>query len=387
MFWRVVFVDEAATYRVLNREILLLIALAVGAIGVFVFTKSMAAKEQQMDARIAAISYEEGQRQFSSGQIEKAIDSFRKATTDALRDRTYALALANALAAGNHDAEAQQTLLRLREADPEDAEINSQLARLAAKRGEVDDGVHYYQNALYGRWAGTQVDARKLQLRVELIRFLLAHQQRDIALSELLILDGDLPRSAIAHVDTARLFLQAGDPQHALNNYDAAIELDKDNVEALTEAGEAVFRLGDYPRAEVYLRAAVKLNPNIAKTRRLLSVTEMVLSGDPLAPHLTKQEEQERLLRGLTQANQRLQGYLSQTTDSREISQLNALREQALAMESELHSKLSPDPEQTKAGVELIYAIEKATSATTGEPDGFDLALLLIGQKHGGAHP
>ena len=379
--------DEAATYRVLNREILLLIALAVGAIGVFAFTKSMAAKEQQMDARIAAISYEEGQRQFSSGQIEKAIDSFRKATTDALRDRTYALALANALAAGNHDAEAQQTLLRLREGNPEDAEINSQLAKLAAKRGEVDDAVHYYQNALYGRWAGTQVDERKLQLRVELIRFLLVNQQRDVALSELLILDADLPRSAVAHVNTARLFVQAGDPLHALKNYDAAIELDKDNVDALTEAGETVFRQGDYPRAEVYLRAAVKLNPNSEKTRRLLSITEMVLSEDPLDPHITKQEEQERLFRGLTQASQRLQGYLSQTTDSQEISQLDALREQALAMESELHSKLPPDPEQTRSGVELIYAIEKATSAATVEPDGFDRALLLIGQKHGGAQP
>jgi tetratricopeptide (TPR) repeat protein len=383
----VLFVDEAATYRVLNREILLLVALAVGAIGVFAFTKSMAAKEQQMDARIAAISYEDGQRQFSSGQIEKAIDSFRKATTDALRDRTYALALANALAAGNHDAEAQQTLLRLREADPEDAEINSQLARLAAKRGEVDDAVHYYQNALYGRWAGIQVDERKLQLRVELIRFLLVHQQRDIALSELLILDADLPRSAGAHVDTARLFLQAGDPQHALKNYDAAIALDKDDVDALTGAGETVFRLGDYSGAERYLRAAVKLNPENENTRRLLSVTEMVLSGDPLAPHLTMQEERERLLRGLTQAGQRLQGYLGRTSDSREVSQLNALQEQALAMESELRSTHPPDPEQTQAGVELIYTIEKATSTAGREPDGLDQALFLIGQRHSGAQP
>ena len=379
--------DEASTFRVLNREIFLLIALSVGAVGVYAFTKSMATKEQQMDARIAAISYEEGQRQFSSRQIEKAIDSFRKATTDALKDRTYALALANALAAGNHDGEAQQTLLRLREANPEDAEINSELARLAAKRGEVDDAVHYYQNALYGRWAGTGIDDRKLQLRVELIRFLLVHQQRDIALSELLILDADLPRSAVAHVETARLFLQAGDPQHALKNYDAAIELDKDNVDALTEAGEAAFRLGDYPRAEVYLKATVRLNPTIEKTRRLLSVAEMVMSGDPLAPHLTKQEEHERLLRGLTQASHRLEVSLSQTTDSREISQLNTLGEQALAMESELHSELSPDSEQTKAGVELIYAIEKATSASTEEPDDFDLALLRIGQKYGGAQP
>ena len=63
--------DEASTYRVLNREIFLLIALSVGAVGVYAFTKSMAAKEQQMDARIAAISYEEGQSQFSSRQIDQ----------------------------------------------------------------------------------------------------------------------------------------------------------------------------------------------------------------------------------------------------------------------------------------------------------------------------
>jgi tetratricopeptide (TPR) repeat protein len=381
------FVDEASTYRVLNRQIFLLIVLSVGAVGVYAFTKSMAAKEQQMDARIAAIRYRDGQLQLSSGQIDQAIDSFRKATTNALRDRTYALALANALAAGNHNAEAQQTLLRLREADPEDAEIDSQLARLSAKRGEVDDAVHYYQNALYGRWAGTQVDERKLQLRVELIRFLLAHQRRNIALSELLILEADLPRSAVAHVETARLFLQAGDAQHALKNYDAAIELDKDNLYALTEAGETAFRVGDYPRAEGYLRAAVKLNPKNENARRLLSVTEMVLSGDPLAPHLTMQEERERLLRGLTQASQRLQGYLGHLSDSREVSQLNALKEQALAMESELHSTHPLDSEQTKAGVELIYTIERATSTAGREPDDLDQALLLIGQKHSGTQP
>ncbi len=167
------FVDEIKTFRVLNRELLLLIALGVIAIGVFAFTKRMAAKEQQLDARIAAIWYDEGERQLSSGKVERAIESFRKATTDALGNRTYTLALATALAAGNHDAEAEQTLLRLRESEPEDAEINLQMARLAAKRGEVDDAVHYYRNALYGRWTGAEMDEQKRQVRAELIRFLL----------------------------------------------------------------------------------------------------------------------------------------------------------------------------------------------------------------------
>jgi len=381
----VLFVDEGGTYRVLNRQIFLLIALAVIAIGVFAFTRRVAAKEQQMDARTAAIWYKEGERQLGSGQIEKAIESFRKATTDALGDRTYALALANALAAGDHDAEAEQSLLRLRESDPEDAGINLQLARMAAKRGDVPDAVRYYQNALYGRWAGSQVDERERQLRIELIRFLLGHQQRTMALSELLILEIELPPSAAAHVEAARFFLEAGDTQHALKNYAEAVELDKNNVDALTEAGEAAFRLRDYPKADQYLKAALELNPAPQKTRQLLSVTEMVLSDDPLDRHLTDRERQERLLLGFEQARQRLESCLSQTSDGHGTAELVGLEDQALGLEPELHSKRPPDSELIRSGTELIYAIEKATSAACGEPQGLDQALLLIGQKHSGA--
>jgi tetratricopeptide (TPR) repeat protein len=381
----VLFVDEGGTYRVLNRQIFLLIALAVIAIGVFAFTRRVAAKEQQMDARIAAIWYKEGERQLGSGQIEKAIESFRKATTDALGDRTYTLALANALAAGDHDAEAEQTLLRLRETDPEDAGINLQLARLAAKRGDVPDAVRYYQNTLYGRWTGSQVDERERQLRIELIRFLLGHQQRTMALSELLILETELPPSAVAHVEAARFFLEAGDTQHALKNYAEAVEVDKNNVDALTEAGEAAFRLRDYQKADQYLKAALELNQAAQKTHQLLSVTEMVLSDDPLDQHLTDRERQERLLLGFEQARQRLESCLSQTSDGHGTAELVGLEDQALVLEPELHSKRPPDSELIRSGTELIYAIEKATSAACGEPQGLDQALLLIGQKHSGA--
>ncbi len=304
-----------------------------------------------------------------------------------LGNRTYTLALANALAAGNHDAEAEQTLLRLRESDPEDAAINLQLARLVAKRGEVDDAVHYYQNALYGRWAGSQVDERILQLRLELIRFLLGHQKRNIALSELLILETELPQSAEAHVAAARLFLQAGDAQHALKNYAKAIELDKNNVGALTEAGEAAFRLGNYQQAEEYLKAALELNPEAEKTRQLLLVNEMVLSDDPLEPHLSKDESQERLLRGFEQARLRLAGCLSQTTDQEQSKELAALTERARTLESELHAKRLADSELTRTGVELIYTIEKTVSGACGKPEGLDEALLLIGLMHVGAQP
>jgi predicted Zn-dependent protease len=147
-------VNEEEVPRILNREVFLLVALGLIAAGVFAFTKRMAAREQHMEGRIALIRYEQGRQQLSSGKVEKAIQSFRSATADERENKQYALALADSLAKGNHNAEAQQLLLRLRESDPESAEINIYLARLAVKREEIRDAVHYYQNALYGRWTG-----------------------------------------------------------------------------------------------------------------------------------------------------------------------------------------------------------------------------------------
>ena len=170
---------EEQTSRILNKEIFVLVALAFATFWVFVFTKSMAAREQRMETRIAWLWYEQGKEYTSSGQIEKAIQSFRNATANARDNREYALALANALAAGHHNAEAQQLLLRLRESDPENAEINTYLARLTSQDRDISESVNYYQNALYGRWNGTQVDERRRQLRIELIHLLLNHQKHD----------------------------------------------------------------------------------------------------------------------------------------------------------------------------------------------------------------
>jgi tetratricopeptide (TPR) repeat protein len=374
-------VDGQQTYRVLNREIFLLIALAALAIGVFFFTRNMALRDQLLDARIATIWYEKGERQLSSNEVAKAIDSFRNATTNDPGKQAYALALANALIAGNHLSEAQQALLRLRESDPENAEINLSLARLSAKRDLIDDAVHYYRNALYGRWNGGQVDERRRQTRVELIRFLLDHKERTLALSELLILENNLPESAAWRIQVGKLFFEAGDLQHALKNYAIAARLDDHNVEALSGAGEAAFRLGDYPLAYQYLKASVALDQGSEQIRQLLALTELVLAEDPLVPHLTEQERQRRLLWGVQQALQRLESCLS---DKERAAEFDPLRSDALALQSKLQGKDGlADSETVTMGVELIARIEKA-AAVCGQPSLPDQALTLIGRERNG---
>ena len=375
--------EEGQTPRVLNKEVFLLLAIAFGAACVFLFTRDMAAREQQMEARIAGIWYKQGNLQISSGKTEEAIQSFRRATSGARDNREYALALADALAVGNHSAEAQQLFLRLRESEPENAEINTYLARLASQRGEIDDAVHYYQNALYGHWAGKQVDEQRRQLRIELIRLLLAHQQRDLANGELLILESDLPDSVALHIETAKLFQEAGDLPHALSNYVAAVRLDSHDVEALTGAGEISFQAGDYTNAEHYLNASLEANPTSEQTRQLLALTRMVLEEDPLAPRLTVEERQSRLLQDFDRSLERLESCLGQTANGQATEAMQSLQTQALAMEPAIRrDDHPPDLDTVRSALGLILKLQKVASDSCGKPSPSNQALLLIGLEH-----
>ena len=373
--------------RVLNKEILLLVALSLAASCVFVFTRHMAARVQQLEAKIAAVWFERGVKYMDAGETDKAIQAFRNATADMGDNHQYVLALANALAAENHDAEAQQLLLRLRESDPENAQININLARLAAKQGEVQQAVHYYQNALYRRWSADEASQRR-QLRIELIRFLLAHQQYDLASSELLILQARTPESAPAHIEVARLFVEADDKQHALKEYSEAARLDGNNVEALTGAGEMAFEVGDYTKAEQYLRAALTLNRDSQKSRQLLALIETMQSEDPLLPNLTPRERQTRLLADFDLSIKRLESCLSQKAGSTASSELELLKSEALAMRPKLgNTAHPPDSDAVRSGMGLIFRMEQAASGYCGEPAPEDDALLLIGRRHSGGRP
>ena len=372
--------------RVLHNELVLLVALSIVAFGVFVFTRNMAARQQRMEAGIAATWYERGERLIASGQVEPAIQAFRRATAESRDTQKYVLALANALSAGNHESEAEDLLLQLRESHPENAEINISLARLAAKQGETDEAVRYYQSALYGRWTGDQVEERRNQLRKELIGFLLQHQQHQLASSELLILEAGLPYDAASHIEVAKLFLQAGDVRRAFKNYSAAVQLDHHNVDALRGAGETSFLLGDYAQAVHYRRAELELDPSSTTSQKQLALAEMVLEEDPLAPHLTDQERKDRLLADFQRSLQRLDACLGQIADAKASAELQSLKAEALAMQPKLGRNKKPDFDTVRSAAGLIFRMEEA-AARCGELPVEDEALLLIGREHKGALP
>ena len=367
-----------------RREIVVLAILVGVTIVAFLVTRSVAAYNDDLRRQQAAMWFETAQEALQSGSLEPAVVTLRRAVSRDPENKEYRLALARALAESRLDDEAKRVLFILREAEPEEPETNLQFARIEARGSDADASRRYYESALAGLWQPERAVERRA-VRLELIDFLLARGERDRALSELLVLDANLPADTAAQVQVGRLFLSAGDPRQALNRFAGALAADPDDGSALAGAGESAFALGDYARARRYLNAAPRDDERIAELRE---VTQFVLSGDPLAPRLAANERRRRLLAALKQATQTLEICLvGSVVDPR--ADLESLRTEAIDFEAAVAAQRRGDiRDLIDDGVDLIYRIERSIepscrSVTTS----LDRALLLIGRLRGFEQP
>jgi len=202
--------DRAA---LIHREILRLGFLAAIAVTAFFLTKALAASNRNLNLRNAAQWYSRGEALVRAGDLDDAIDAFRRATVGSRDDRSYQLALARALVLKHDYDAARALLLRIRESAPEDPQLNLDLARVAAARQDVTEATRFYHDALYAPWAPSETETRRA-VRVELIRFLVAHDQNSRAWAELLAAQADIPDHMSHHPDLVDLVM-SHDPMAA----------------------------------------------------------------------------------------------------------------------------------------------------------------------------
>lgn len=370
-----------------HRELVLLAVLCVIAVVGFFLTRAAAHANHTQRMQDAARWYHTGESELAAGRHDAAIRALRRAVSINRDDVTYRLALAGALSSDEQDDAARQVLVGIREATPEDPEVNLQLARLEARNDDLTGAVRHYQNALYGVWTnaahGNSEEERR-QLRVELIRYLLANQQHGRALSELFVLSGNLPDDVALQSETGQLFLEAGEPRRALEQFRRALRLDPKNVAALAGAGRAAFDAEDYPSALRYLRAAAPdRRAQASPVSELRDVTEFVLSRDPLRPGLPFSERQARLQVDFARAMERLDSCQALSAGGSAQAPLEALRAEAKALEPELAPRrLRRSPDTIETGFELVYRIEQQTVDDCGQASLLDRALLIIGRRH-----
>jgi tetratricopeptide (TPR) repeat protein len=371
--------DVRERSALIHREFLQVGVLLIVAVSAFFVTRAVAASNHDMSVRDAAEWYRRGQEQIDARKLDDAVDSFRRATVRDRGEKRYILALARALTLNQDYDAARGALLTLRESAPEDPDINLQLARLAAEREDVTEALRYYRNALYAPWPTEQIDARR-QVRFELVRYLLAHNQTSRAQAELLALATDLPDDAALRLEAAQLFASATDNGHALDQFQRALSLAPENQDALTGAGQAAFRLGNYALAQTYLRRAPA---NTDDARRTREIVDLIMSNDPLASRLGSAGRLTRLAADLTYAQERLNSCAVERVGGQPTDEEQTLRREAQAFADQVHRPKSVDQDTVEAGMDVITRIERYVTQRCGTPTTFDQALVLIGRQHG----
>jgi tetratricopeptide (TPR) repeat protein len=354
-------------------EIIKLVALIAITSVAFVATRTFANRTIAVGLEDAAEWHEIGQASLQAGDVAAAVDAFRRAANQDRENKTYGVALADALAMDSQSVQAERILLGLRENEPEDPGINLDLARLAATRGDVPTAVRYYQSALY---APPQDEDGPRQIRLELVRFLLQHDQQERALSELIAAVDDLGDETWRRVLVANLLLEAGDPSRALEQFEAALADEADNRDAAAGAGRAAYELGDYAVAVRHLRSA----GDAAGLADIRVTAELVLERDPLAPRIRASERQRRLTENLVHVRMRLETCLPPvpappTPEVAELAQAIGEIERRIA-------RTPGDPDLVDDGVALVHRTGRFLESRCGIVEPLDRALLLIGERH-----
>jgi hypothetical protein len=285
-------------------QAVLLIILALVMIALFIATTLLVNAYSKLEAKLGAEWYARGVADLRASNAEQAVIDLRTALSYS-REVSYRLELARALVAAGRTQEAREYLLSLWERQPGSAELNLELARVSAISQAIPAAIGYYDAAIYGAWDNAP-ELNRRNTRLELARFLLAHNDKRRALAVLSTLATDLPPDAQLRTDVGTLMLQAGDTNSARQLFEGALHTTRNYAPAIEGAGTAAFAANDFAAAKRYLEAYTRQHPDDQKAVSMLAIARTALEIDPLAPRLSGAQRRERVLKLYQQAQQRV---------------------------------------------------------------------------------
>jgi tetratricopeptide (TPR) repeat protein len=283
-----------------------------------------------------------------------------------------------ALRGATRDEEAWQILLRLREQEPEDAEINYRLGRLAARRGESDMAVRYLNHALYGI-EPADAPIERVDILTELAGLLLDQQDQESAEGVLSVLARDLPDDPEARLGLARLYQRAGNHEQALAQYAAVLAADPTKPEALLGAADAAFAAGDLVLARTYLEGAAAAGLRSPELEARRALVERAVTVDPLSERLGMTERVRRLTTGLAWARERFDSCQPAPPEG----SAGATLDQALEVFRRQPRQDMRDTDVLGQGVSLIAGVEADVRSRCGLEDPMGDAWTLIERARG----
>jgi len=361
--------------------------IIVSLIIMFLVTGFTVRRYHTMEKRLAEDWYAKGEWALQANRSDIALVDFRNALAYERENSVYQLRLAQALAATRRTDEARIYLTALRDRDPGNGPVNLELARLAARAHAIPEAVQYYHDAVYSEWEGDPVIQRRA-VRLELVEFLLNSDQQAAARAEMIAVAANLPPDAGMQIQVGELLLQAGGYDDALRLFRQALTEDRRSAAALAGAGECYFLTGQYAQALPYLDQALRQDPRLARAAAMRQTARAVLDLDPYMHRLGERERERRARLAFDQALSRLTSCAAQRGIDLQAAGADALQSlstRASAFQKTMQQHLSAhDAELVPNTMDLVFEIEKAASTACGEPQGRDLALVLISHEQEG---
>jgi tetratricopeptide (TPR) repeat protein len=383
----------------LTREAVMLALLAGLAVALFTGVTGLSRLYDAQQQSLGNRWFGRGVTDLSERRFDRAVVEFRAALVYAPDDYTYQLNLAEALIGLKQTGQAYAYLINLWDERPDDGLVNMELARIAAQRGQTDQALRYYHNAIYASWSDNASETQaggqsgfsgndttsaergeRRDARLELIEFLLRTGATMKAQSELLALSENVGDDA-EQARVGDLYVRAQDYEHALAAYRASLKLNQGNAASLAGAGLAAFELGRYDLAQQYLQAEVDGNQGDTQSADRLKTAELVLRMDPFRSGIPAAERDRAVMEDFAVAGERLKscgaggGSGSMTDLSTSWTKINP--QITLPV-------LRKNPDMATEAMNIVFNIERQASAACGTPAGSDLALLLIAKLHEG---
>ncbi len=270
------------------------LTVCVSLVGAFVLTGFASSAYHRERTALGIMHYNDGRALEKRGQLESALEEYRKALLFAPDKTDYRLSLSTALLEAGRLDEAQTHLEQLLQENPTSGPINLLLARLAVQQHKPKQAVEYYQRGVYEYWPQSQL-AQRRQARWELANLLSKTGDRGGFIAELMQLYANLPAGALEEkLRVGFLLLSNGATSEASRIFQDLLRQYPQNAAVRRGEGEVYFNSGQYVSARHELQKALHLNPSDSESEQMLALNNEVIDMDPALPYISSAEQMRR---------------------------------------------------------------------------------------------
>jgi tetratricopeptide (TPR) repeat protein len=361
---------QAASSQTTTPRLALIAIVALVIAGLTTLDKFLANAQDAEVQRLAERAYLEGVRLRRAGNLKDAIEAFRKAHALERRQPEYQLELIDALIAAGKLDRAEMLVNDLLDRAPNSGRANLLAARLMIAKGKAADAESYYHRAVYGQWP-SDAAAHRIAARMELADFLAAKGKKEELLAELLPLQEEAGKDPAVERHLAQLFVVAGSPSHAADEYRALIEQNSQDAAAYMGLGQTELQLGKYWLAHEAFSAAAALKHDDPSIQRQLELSGTLMALDPTPRKLTSVERYDRSTRVLDLARSDLERCAAKNPA------LNSQETQQLLTSNALAGATNENAEQALSLAEKMWSARTKICGTTTSPDEEPLHLIM----------